>query len=312
MSENNDYNDRQTEHEHSEENQNQEPEKEKVGDILHKERVTRRITLETIAKDMKLNVKYIKAIESNSFKDLPADPYVRVYLRSIATYLMLDPDEILNKFFEDRGDPQAGVQKEKSEKIKISVEKDSEKHSKSWIIIIVIIALLAAVSYLQQRGVFSNITKKNSAPAADTTTQENTGMQDSLVTPGEMEEDSIDAEENGESEENPDQSIKINHPKKNKGDSLKLVIKASFDSVWVQVFCDGQSWKNFVRSGEPRVFSAKDSIHLHVGDNKRLKYVLNGNNLSLPGNGVKIFKIDNEGIEVWKMKQWRETFKGRL
>ena len=51
-----------------------------VGDTLRKERITRRITVDTIAKDLKLNVKYIKALEGNDYKSLPADPYVRVYL----------------------------------------------------------------------------------------------------------------------------------------------------------------------------------------------------------------------------------------
>ena len=37
--------------------------RDKVGDMLRKERLTRRITVETIAKDLKLNVNYIKALE---------------------------------------------------------------------------------------------------------------------------------------------------------------------------------------------------------------------------------------------------------
>ncbi len=37
--------------------------KDRVGDIIRKERITRRITVETIAKDLKLNVKYIKSLK---------------------------------------------------------------------------------------------------------------------------------------------------------------------------------------------------------------------------------------------------------
>ncbi len=311
MSETTGYNDQQPGQEQPEENQRQEPKKEKVGDILHKERVTKRITLETIAKDLKLNVKYIKAIESNSFKDLPADPYVRVYLRSIATYLMLNPDEILNKFFEDRGDPPAIAEKEKTQKIKISVEKDSEKSSKSWIIIIIIIIILAVVSYLQQKGVFDNLMQRQPVPVTDTTAQENPEEADTLMPDGEEPDDSSGSDEINEAADNAEQDDNTDNTE-NDIDSLNLVIKATFDSVWVQVFYDGLSWRNFIRSGSPRVFHAKDSINLHVGNNNRLKYVLNGNKLSLPGNGVKIFKIDHDGIEIWKMKQWNKVFKNRL
>ena len=78
--------------------------KDRVGDILRKERITRRITVETIAKDLKLNVKYIKALEASEYEALPADPYVRVYLRSLAKYLTLDPEDILKKRIDSRKD----------------------------------------------------------------------------------------------------------------------------------------------------------------------------------------------------------------
>ncbi len=81
----------------------QDASKDRVGDIIRKERITRRITVETIAKDLKLNVKYIKSLEASEYEALPADPYIRVYFRSLAKYLSLDSEEILKKFYEERG-----------------------------------------------------------------------------------------------------------------------------------------------------------------------------------------------------------------
>ena len=75
--------------------QKTEPQSDRVGDILRKERITRRIALETIAKDLKLNVRYVRSLESNDYNDRPADPYIRVYLRSLAKYLLLDSEAIL-------------------------------------------------------------------------------------------------------------------------------------------------------------------------------------------------------------------------
>ena len=77
-----------------------EPAHEKVGDILRKERITRRIALETIAKDLKLNVKYIGA-GVDEHHDLPPDPYIRVYLRTLAKYLMLDPEDYSQEILQD-------------------------------------------------------------------------------------------------------------------------------------------------------------------------------------------------------------------
>ncbi len=291
----------------------QTPKKEKVGDIIHKERVTRRITLETIAKDLKLNVKYIKAIESNIFTDLPADPYVRVYLRSIANYLMLEPDDILKRFFEDRGIPSSDIESEKTDKIKINLEKDKEKNSKPLIIIITIIAILGILTYVSsKKGWIPNTPSKDSVPAVDTTTESKSSETDSFETYDTLKEDSINnLDELSDTSEESESSEKTDNPLTAE-DSLKLVINATYDSVWVQIFYDGRSWKNFVKSGRARSFRAKDSIHLHVGNNKRLRYTLNDKKITLPGGGVKVFRIDHDGIEVWKMSQWKTTFKDRL
>lgn len=95
-------------------------------------------------------------------------------------------------------------------------------------------------------------------------------------------------------------------------DSLKLFMKATRDSVWVQLFCDGVSWKNFLKPGNLRTFNAKDSINLHVGNNSIMKYRLNGKKMSLGGGGVKIFKFDHNGVKQWQKSKWNSVFKGRL
>ena len=292
-------------------NQQDKP-KERVGDILHKERVTRRITLETIAKDLKLNIKYIKAIESNSFKDLPADPYVRVYLRSIATYLMLDPEEILKKFFEDRGLSAAEEKTGRQEKIKMDIEKDSEQQSKSWIIIIIVIAILAVLSYVSNKmGWLSPASVKEApTPAGVDTTEEISEIEtsDTLKNTGGKLEDTILQNDTLGSKKVIEENTTISRSK----DTLKLVMSATIDSVWAQVFIDGVSWKNFIRVGSPKTFHARDSINLHVGRNSFMRYILNGKKLSLGGGGVRAFKIDHNGVETWQMSKWKSVFKGRL
>ncbi len=302
----------------------QNPSTEKAGDILRKERVTKRITIETIAKDLKLSVKYIKAIESNNFKELPADPYVRVYIRSIANYLMLDPDEILKKFFEDKGVIDIDSRKDDSEKIKIDLEKDREKQSMPWVIIIAVIGMLVLLSYISNKvGWISNSsTSKKSSPVTDTTEHidieetedSNIVLEEWKMEEEEIEEKKVKEEDSLLSEESPDTgwSSEVTTEKENKQDSLRFSIQATRDSVWVQVFYDGISWKNFIKDKTTRVFYAKDSLNAHVGDNAHLKYYLNGRRHYIAGDNVKIFKIDHKGTEIWKMSHWKSVFKGRL
>lgn len=276
---------------------------ETVGDIIHKERVTKRITIETIAKDLKLNAKYIKALESNSYDDLPAEPYIRVYLRSIATYLMLNPDEILKKFFEDRGISTS----QEAEKIKISLEKDNQKQSFSWVIIVVLVVILAIVSYVSNKMGWIN--NNNIAQLHTIISQDTTDTQDSLslklkeTDKNTLRDTALNASIIADSQSNASRESR---------DTIKLVIKTKRDSVWVQAFSDGVSWKNYIKAQTSKTFLACDSIVVNVGNNSLLKYTLNDNKLDINGKGVKIFKIDHTGVTFWEMDQWKNTFKDRL
>jgi cytoskeletal protein RodZ len=125
---------------------------EKVGDIIRKERITRRIALETIAKDLKLNVRYIRALESNEYHDLPGDPYIRVYLRSLAKYLLLDPEEILKKFYDERGIHDEKYRKGSDSQIAVTMsDQERKKVTKPWLIILIVILVLAGFSIVAKK-----------------------------------------------------------------------------------------------------------------------------------------------------------------
>jgi cytoskeletal protein RodZ len=122
--------------------------KDKVGDILRKERLTRRITVETIAKDLKLNVAYIKALEASEYESLPADPYVRVYIKSLTKYLSLDTDGIMKEFYKERGliaDDHGGS------KIDVSVQK--QEKNPTVILVAALVVILAVFAFIaNQKG----------------------------------------------------------------------------------------------------------------------------------------------------------------
>ena len=124
--------------------------KDKVGDILRKERLTRRITIETIAKDLKLNVGYIKALEASDYESLPADPYVRVYIKSLTKYLSLDSDSIMKEFYQERG-MIAAEESDTSNKIDISVQR--QERNPTVVVAIALIVALAIFAFIaNQKG----------------------------------------------------------------------------------------------------------------------------------------------------------------
>ncbi len=279
----------------------------RVGDLLHKERVTKRITIETIAKDLKLNEKYIKAIESNNHDELPAAPYIRVYLRSMANYLMLDADEILERYLKEQGIEADSEFVDNTEKVSVNVRDDVKEKPTTMIVIISIVVALAILSFISNKfGLLS--TPEETAPTemtTDTSVSEDALLDSIQAIPSLTDSiadstisDSLDAD-----------STQAKAPAKKE---MKLTISSKRDSVWIQIFSDNVSWRNFIRPGITKTFTAKDSFNVHVGNNSALRYKLNGVPHPINGKGVRIFKITPDKTELWTSSKWKSVFKDRI
>ncbi|MBN2038327.1 MAG: DUF4115 domain-containing protein [Chitinispirillaceae bacterium] len=121
---------------------------ERIGEILRKAREIRGIDVETLAKELKLNARYVQALEANDYDELPGDTYIRVYLRSLCVYFSLNPEELLMRFFDERG--VTGVdtlRKDSSTKINISAVKE-RKNSRIAIPLVLLAIVLLAVALI--------------------------------------------------------------------------------------------------------------------------------------------------------------------
>jgi len=65
-----------------------------VGSALRRGRELRGLTLDDAARDTRLRVDQLDALEREDFDVLPGDVYVRASLRTYASYLGLDPDKV--------------------------------------------------------------------------------------------------------------------------------------------------------------------------------------------------------------------------
>ncbi len=282
-----------------------ETQKDLVGDILRKERITRRITVETIAKDLKLNVKYIKALESNEYNSLPADPYVRVYLKSLAKYLSLDSEEILNRFYRERGLDIETPPKESNTRIQISMKRKEESRNPFMLVAVLLIVLLAGFSYIAKKKGWLKVPA--AVPAAVPADPEFTDIEPSIDT---SLADSLIPATPPLNSDTASQSSKVPLDTAN---LIQLRLAVVTDSVWIQVFSDGASWKNVIHRNETRGFTARDSFNVHVGNLAAVKFTLNGKSLPMTGKGVFAFKIDRKGMPIkWPLSQWNTIFRNRL
>lgn len=306
------------------------PQKELVGDILRKERVTRRISVETIARDLKLNVKYIKALEANDYSSLPADPYVRVYLKSIAKYLSLNPDEIIKRFYKERG---IEIEEPKERQVATSGDfnpKVENSNKRLWIVAVIIIGILIVISVIGKKqgwlkapeGPVELKTDSLDTEFKSGGSKSDSTIEDSLIPLKPPFQDKIQEEGRKNETLRPSSPLKkdsttskVSSTKDSstQNQGMVLVISVIKDSVWLQVFSDGVSWKNIVYKNQHRVFSAKDSFNIHVGNVSAIKASLNNKLLVLEGKGVGVYKIDNSG-KVYKrtLAEWNTVFKDRM
>ena len=69
-----------------------------TGELLQQARLARSISLEKLVDITKISIYYLRNIEEENFHDLPAQVYIRGYLRQIAQLYGLDPNLVASGF----------------------------------------------------------------------------------------------------------------------------------------------------------------------------------------------------------------------
>ena len=69
-----------------------------LGKTLSQARVARGLTLEDCERDTRISKRYIDALEREDWKVFPAPVYSRAFLRTYASYLGLNPAELMRLF----------------------------------------------------------------------------------------------------------------------------------------------------------------------------------------------------------------------
>jgi cytoskeletal protein RodZ len=77
-----------------------------VGEQLRVARDVKGVDLHRVERDTKIRIKYLEALESGDFGDLPGEVYARGFLRNYATYLGLDADDIVAEWRQEAGEPE--------------------------------------------------------------------------------------------------------------------------------------------------------------------------------------------------------------
>ncbi|HKX12648.1 MAG TPA: helix-turn-helix transcriptional regulator [bacterium] len=71
---------------------------ESLGSYLRRERELRKIPLPEVADQTRVKIEYLHAIESEHFEKLPGMTFARGYLKAYASYIGLNPEDVLLRF----------------------------------------------------------------------------------------------------------------------------------------------------------------------------------------------------------------------
>jgi cytoskeleton protein RodZ len=69
-----------------------------VGRLLREQREERGISIEEVAKSLRIRAAFLKAIEQGRFEELPGAAYIPAFLRGYASYLGLDAQKVLTAY----------------------------------------------------------------------------------------------------------------------------------------------------------------------------------------------------------------------
>ncbi|ERP38946.1 helix-turn-helix domain-containing protein [Chitinivibrio alkaliphilus] len=289
------------EHSKNEESSKQ-PKQERVGEILKRERVKRRISIAHIAEDLKINEVYIEALEKSEYQTLPAPPYGRVYIKTIATYLDLDVDRLLKKYADETNNVLPDPQRERQNTITINVQ-DEKKHS-HLLPIAVIFVLVGIFAYIlhQQNQEDIEETPDTLQQEPSTPQPEHESYPDPF--PQDTEEPAVPAQDDNDTTHTPTADTSNTTD----SEALRISLDISSDSTWMQIYADGRRVENGIYYDQTILLEASDSIHINVGNNSAVTYTLNGEPLDLSGQRIRFTRITPEGVTELSRADWNAVF----
>ncbi len=306
---------------------------ENFGSYLKHERELRGVPLEEISRATKIHIRFLKALEDNSFDELPEEVFIKGYIRSYANITGLDVEEMLNIYKES-----VEFKNQENIPLKISSVKTQSKTLLTFgLLILVVVGLLFGagilirkrgdpeqekVSLMQEQAEIATPKSPISSDISENrVVEENVDVQKAgsaepetsalSVNPSDQLAEELDEKKVLSPE--PEEPIELNaqtsdasradpSPQNPEGveKSLKLTIRAKENS-WFNMTIDDFRDEDFILpAGTAKTFWANEAFRLTVGNKTGVELLLNGKVLTLPeskGRVVKGFIINSKLVE---------------
>jgi len=136
------------------------------GQLLREQREARSLSVQQVADELHLTMHFIRALESDAYDKLPGDVFARGYLRSYASLLQLDPDQMMQSF---NGYVIAKENRQQADRNKRAAKRRKDKNL-PWIVFsgIAFITVAIVLWFFSARVVTDENLSKAAAPVAAT------------------------------------------------------------------------------------------------------------------------------------------------
>ncbi len=295
---------------------------ESFGSYLKHERELRGVPLEKISEATKIHIRFLRALEDNSFDELPGEVFIKGYIRSYANIIGSDVEEMLN-IYEEYMD----FKNQENIPLKIaSVKKQSKILLTFGLLILVVVGLLFGVGILirkvsdpeqekvslmqEQAEIATPKPPISSDISENRVVEENMGIQKAgsaepqtpepaINLPDRLAED-LDEKKILPSDEKPvEPNARTSstsrfdpNPQIPEGveKSLKLTVRAK-ESSWFNITIDDFRDEDFILpAGTTKTFWADEACRLTVGNKVGVELLLNGKVLTLPKSKDRVVK----------------------
>jgi cytoskeleton protein RodZ len=256
-----------------------------LGQELKQLREDKGISLRQISDATHIGMRFLQAIESDSFDALPGGIFNRSFVRKYAKYIGVDEEQVLARY--DHQVAEQPIEPPKPAQLRYQDFENRSSSAGSLKVVIPLLLLLGAGLYFTYRYINTHAAGQTETPADATVTP--SPLPADTATPGATGEASA-----GEASPSPSAADGTATPAaaeasgtprtKVAGDvtQLRLQVTATTSSCWINVKTDDtKEVKRTLQLGETQEFVASDKIELHLGNVTAVSATLNGRPMKL-------------------------------
>ncbi|AVX20671.1 protein RodZ, contains Xre-like HTH and DUF4115 domains [Carboxydocella sporoproducens DSM 16521] len=248
-----------------------------IGEELRQARERMNLTLQKVEEETNMRWRYLEALEKEEWDKIPGEAYVKGFLRNYATYLGLDPDEILLRYktqrFQNVKIGEEEVIKVHRANIKAERKKEKKIFSKLFVVAVGVLAVIL-VFYIFNKPQNINISQKHPQIAEKKS---------------ESPKQQLPVQQPQQPQEKPSETTQP--PPTVEKKKIAITVEIVQETSWLQIETEkGIVWQGIAGKGQKLSFESDKMIKLWVGNAAAVKLKVNGQDLGTMGKKGEVIK----------------------